>query len=169
MVRIFNTYGRGMRADDDRMVPTFCRHALCGEPLTVSGAGTQIRSLCYVDDTVAGLIALARSDFNGPVNVGNPTELSVLEVAELVRALADSDSTIEFGPPAVDDPRRRCPDITLAEQDAAVVSDDARPLAAGPGPRAAGDIAGPVRIRGPGRRTCRTCRGWPCWSPTAGW
>nr|WP_244605132.1 NAD-dependent epimerase/dehydratase family protein [Mycobacterium attenuatum] len=116
VVRIFNTYGPGMRADDGRMVPTFCRQALRGEPLTVSGAGTQTRSLCYVDDTVAGLIALACSDFSGPVNIGNPTELTVLEAAELIRALADSDSTIEFSAPAVDDPQRRCPDITLARQ-----------------------------------------------------
>nr|WP_244232532.1 NAD-dependent epimerase/dehydratase family protein [Mycobacterium innocens] len=116
VVGILNTYGPGMRADDGRMVPTFCRQALGGEPLTVSGAGTQTRSLCYVDDTVAGLIALARGDFGGPVNIGNPTELTVLEVAELIRALADSDSAIEFGPPAVDDPQRRCPDITLARQ-----------------------------------------------------
>ena len=96
------------------MVPTFCRQALRGEPLTVSGTGLQTRSLCYVDDTVAGLIALARSDFDGPVNVGNPTELTVLAVAELVRDLAGSGSPIQLTAPAADDPQRRCPDITLA-------------------------------------------------------
>lgn len=114
IARIFNTYGPGMRGEDGRMVPTFCRQALRGEPLTVSGTGLQTRSLCYVDDTVAGLIALARSDFDGPVNVGNPTELTVLAVAELVRDLAGSGSPIQLTAPAADDPQRRCPDITLA-------------------------------------------------------
>ncbi|WP_082983671.1 NAD-dependent epimerase/dehydratase family protein [Mycobacterium scrofulaceum] len=114
VARIFNTYGPGMRADDGRMVPTFCHQALRGEPLTVSGTGLQTRSLCYVDDTVAGLIALARADFSGPVNIGNPTELTVLAVAELLREFAGSRSTIQFTPPAEDDPQRRCPDITVA-------------------------------------------------------
>jgi dTDP-glucose 4,6-dehydratase len=116
VARIFNTYGPGMRADDGRMVPTFCRQALQGEPLTVSGTGLQTRSLCYVDDTVAGLIALARSDFSGPVNIGNPTELTVMAVAELIRELAGSTSTIQITPPAEDDPQRRCPDITVARE-----------------------------------------------------
>lgn len=116
VARIFNTYGPGMRADDGRMVPTFCRQALHGEPLTVSGTGRQTRSLCYVDDTVAGLISLARSDFSGPVNIGNPTELTVLAAAELIRELAGSRSTIEFTPPAEDDPQRRCPDISVARE-----------------------------------------------------
>ncbi|OBK55752.1 epimerase [Mycobacterium kubicae] len=116
VARIFNTYGPGMRADDGRMVPTFCRQALAGEPLTVSGSGAQTRSLCYVDDTVAGLIALARSDFSGPVNVGNPVELTVLAAAEIIRDLAGSDSPIEFTPAAEDDPQRRCPDITVARE-----------------------------------------------------
>lgn len=114
VARIFNTYGPGMRADDGRMVPTFCRQALRGEPLTVSGTGLQTRSLCYVDDTVAGLIALARSDFSGPVNIGNPSELTVLAAAELIRELAGSTSTVQITPPAEDDPQRRCPDITVA-------------------------------------------------------
>ncbi|WP_197520135.1 MULTISPECIES: NAD-dependent epimerase/dehydratase family protein [unclassified Mycobacterium] len=116
VARIFNTYGPGMRLDDGRMVPTFCRQALRGEPLTVSGTGLQTRSLCYVDDTVAGLIALARGDFGGPVNIGNPTELTVLAAAELIRELAGSRSTIQFTPPAEDDPQRRCPDITVARE-----------------------------------------------------
>lgn len=114
VARIFNTYGPGMRPDDGRMVPTFCRQALRGEPLTVSGTGLQTRSLCYVDDTVAGLIALAHSDITGPVNIGNPTELTVRAVAEVIRDLAASDSMIQLTPAAVDDPQRRCPDITLA-------------------------------------------------------
>ncbi|ORW44883.1 epimerase [Mycobacterium paraense] len=117
VARIFNTYGPGMRPDDGRMVPTFCRQALRGEPLTVTGTGLQTRSLCYVDDTVSGLIALAHSDFSGPVNIGNPTELTVRAVAELIRELAGSSSTIQLTPPAVDDPQRRCPDITLARRE----------------------------------------------------
>jgi dTDP-glucose 4,6-dehydratase len=116
VARIFNTYGPGMRSDDGRMVPTFCRQALRGEPLTVAGTGLQTRSLCFVDDTVAGLIALARSDFGGPVNIGNPTELTVRAAAELIRELAGSTSTIQLTPAAVDDPQRRCPDITLARE-----------------------------------------------------
>jgi dTDP-glucose 4,6-dehydratase len=116
IARIFNTYGPGMREMDGRMIPTFCRQALNGEPITVSGTGKQTRSLCYVDDTVSALIALGRHTFSGPVNIGNPTELSVLAVAELVRDLADSDSPIEFIAAAADDPRRRCPDISLARQ-----------------------------------------------------
>lgn len=116
VARIFNTYGPGMRAGDGRMVPTFCRQALRGEPLTVSGSGLQTRSLCFVDDTVSGLIALARNDFGGPVNIGNPTELTVLAVAELIRDLAASTSTIQLTPPAEDDPQRRCPDITVARE-----------------------------------------------------
>ncbi|HET9893048.1 MAG TPA: NAD-dependent epimerase/dehydratase family protein [Mycobacterium sp.] len=116
VARIFNTYGPGMRAGDGRMVPTFCLQALRGDPLTVSGTGLQTRSLCYVDDTVAGLSALARSAFSGPVNIGNPTELTVLAAAELIRDLAGSTSTILFTPPVTDDPQRRCPDITLARE-----------------------------------------------------
>jgi dTDP-glucose 4,6-dehydratase len=116
VARIFNTYGPGMRAGDGRMVPTFCFQALRGDPLTVSGTGLQTRSLCYVDDTIAGLLALAHSDFSGPVNIGNPIELTVLAAAELIRDLADSTSTILFTPPATDDPQRRCPDITLARE-----------------------------------------------------
>ncbi|WP_156688595.1 NAD-dependent epimerase/dehydratase family protein [Mycobacterium sp. Marseille-P9652] len=116
VARIFNTYGPGMRSDDGRMVPTFCRQALRGEPLTVAGTGLQTRSLCYVDDTVAGLMALACSDFSGPVNIGNPVELTVRAAAELIRDLAGSNSTIELIPAAVDDPQRRCPDISLAAQ-----------------------------------------------------
>lgn len=114
VARIFNTYGPGMRADDGRMVPTFCRQALRGEPLTVSGTGLQTRSLCYIDDTIDALIALAHSEFSDPVNIGNPTELTVLTVAELIRDLAGSKSTIRSIPAPADDPQRRCPDITLA-------------------------------------------------------
>jgi dTDP-glucose 4,6-dehydratase len=116
VARIFNTYGPRMRADDGRAVPTFCRQAVRGEPITVSGTGEQTRSLCFVDDTVDGLIALGCSEFDGPVNIGNPEELTVLRIAELIRDLAGTDSPIEFGPAATDDPQRRCPDVTLAER-----------------------------------------------------
>jgi nucleoside-diphosphate-sugar epimerase len=114
VARIFNTYGPRMRSDDGRMVPTFCAQALAGDPITVTGTGQQTRSLCYIDDTVDALIALAESDCAGPVNVGNPGELSVLHIAELIRDLAGSESAIHFLPAAEDDPQRRCPDIALA-------------------------------------------------------
>lgn len=116
VARIFNTYGPRMRAHDGRMVPTFCRQALAGEPITVAGSGQQTRSLCYVDDTVGALIALAESTITGPVNVGNPEELTVLSVAEMIRDLAGSSSAIHYVPAAQDDPQRRCPDIRLASE-----------------------------------------------------
>ncbi|MCW2653295.1 MAG: epimerase [Mycobacterium sp.] len=116
VARIFNTYGPRMRADDGRMVPTFCRQALSDEPITVSGNGRQTRSLCHVDDTVAALLALADADITGPVNIGNPTELTVLEVAEMIRELARSSSPIHYVAAAQDDPQRRCPDIRLARE-----------------------------------------------------
>ena len=81
-MRIFNTYGPRMRPDDGRAIPTFMRQALAGEPLTVAGDGSQTRSICYVDDLVAGILALARSDLPGPVNIGNPDEMTVLQLAE---------------------------------------------------------------------------------------
>ncbi|WP_083873211.1 UDP-glucuronic acid decarboxylase family protein [Nocardia testacea] len=114
IARIFNTYGPRMRADDGRMVPTFIAQALAGVPLTVAGTGEQTRSLCYVDDTVRGLLALARTDHSGPVNIGNPRELSVRSLAAEIRAATGSDSALEFIDGAIDDPRRRCPDIALA-------------------------------------------------------
>lgn len=114
IARIFNTYGPRMRADDGRMVPTFIAQALTGAPLTVAGTGEQTRSLCYVEDTVRGLLALARTDHPGPVNIGNPCELSVRSLAEEIRAAAGSRSTLEYVDGAIDDPQRRCPDITLA-------------------------------------------------------
>lgn len=114
VARIFNTYGPRMRVDDGRMIPNFITQALTNAPLTVAGTGTQTRSVCYVDDTVSGLLALWRSGLTGPVNIGNPHELTVRHLAEEVRAVTGSDSTVTFVPGAVDDPRRRCPDITLA-------------------------------------------------------
>ena len=116
IVRIFNTYGPRMRAEDGRVVPAFISQALAGDPLTVSGDGSQSRSLCYVDDTVRGLLAVAASGHSGPVNLGNPHELTVLEIAGLVRELCGSASLLTFVERPVDDPSRRRPDITLAER-----------------------------------------------------
>jgi dTDP-glucose 4,6-dehydratase len=117
VARIFNTYGPGMRVDDGRMVPTFCRQAILGDPITVAGDGTQTRSLCYVEDTVEGLVALARADIVGPVNIGNPHELTVLQAAELIRDLSGSTSPLVHTDAATDDPKRRCPDIGKARSD----------------------------------------------------
>jgi dTDP-glucose 4,6-dehydratase len=114
IARIFNTYGPGMRSDDGRAVPTFAHQAAAHEPITVAGDGTQTRSLCFVDDTVEGLLALAASTIAGPVNLGNPHEITMLALAETIRTLTGSSSPIIHVPLPVDDPARRCPDITLA-------------------------------------------------------
>ncbi|HSI93211.1 MAG TPA: NAD-dependent epimerase/dehydratase family protein [Jiangellaceae bacterium] len=116
IVRIFNTYGERMRADDGRAIPTFIRQALAGEPLTVTGDGRQTRSVCYVEDLVAGVLDLTASAHPGPLNIGNPTELSVRQIAEDVIAVTGSPSLIEFVDRPVDDPQVRRPDTTLAEQ-----------------------------------------------------
>lgn len=114
IARIFNSYGPGMRPDDGRMVPTFACQALRGEPVTVTGDGRQTRSLCYADDTVRGLLLLAASDVPGPVNIGNPDEATVLQIAERIIACAGSSSTIQYVPRPPGDPRIRKPDITMA-------------------------------------------------------
>jgi dTDP-glucose 4,6-dehydratase len=114
IARIFNTYGPGMRVHDGRMIPAFLHQALAGEPITVTGTGEQTRSICYVEDTVRGLLALARSGHPGPVNIGNPHELTVRQVAERITEITGSRSTIELVDAMVDDPQRRCPDISLA-------------------------------------------------------
>ncbi|MFD0314668.1 NAD-dependent epimerase/dehydratase family protein [Streptomyces flavalbus] len=114
IVRIFNTFGPRMRTKDGRAVPTFIRQALAGDPLTVTGDGSQTRSLCYVGDTVRGILAVAASSHPGPVNLGNPAETTVLDLAHLVRDLSRSTAPIEFVARPVDDPGRRRPDITLA-------------------------------------------------------
>jgi dTDP-glucose 4,6-dehydratase len=116
IVRIFNTYGPRLRPHDGRAIPTFIRQALAGEPLTVAGDGSQTRSVCYVDDTVAGIVALAASDFAGPVNIGGSQELTVLRLAETIRDLAGSASPVEFVPRPADDPSVRCPDTSLAQR-----------------------------------------------------
>lgn len=115
IVRIFNTYGPRMRPYDGRAIPTFIRQGLAGEPLTVAGDGSQTRSVCYVDDLVAGILALARSGHPGPVNIGNPQERTVLEIAEAVVAGTGGRSRIEFVERPVDDPEVRRPDTTLAQ------------------------------------------------------
>ncbi|MDQ0845726.1 NAD-dependent epimerase/dehydratase family protein [Streptomyces sp. V1I6] len=114
IVRLFNTYGPRMRGHDGRAVPTFVRQALAGEPLTVSGDGRQTRSLCYVDDTVRGILAAAAHGLRGPVNIGNPTEITMLDLARLIIELTGSSSEIRFIERPTDDPAVRCPDITLA-------------------------------------------------------
>jgi nucleoside-diphosphate-sugar epimerase len=116
IVRIFNTYGPRMQPDDGRVVTNFVNQALRGEPLTVYGDGMQTRSFCYVDDEVAGLIALLDADVVGPVNIGNPDEFTMLDLAELVLELTGSSSTLEFRELPSDDPRLRRPDITVARE-----------------------------------------------------
>ena len=115
IVRIFNTYGPRMRPDDGRAIPAFIGQALSGRPLTVAGDGSQTRSICYVDDTVRGILAMAFSGERGPVNIGNPDELSMLRLAEWIRELTDSASPIEFIDLPEDDPKVRRPDTTRAE------------------------------------------------------
>jgi dTDP-glucose 4,6-dehydratase len=116
VVRIFNTYGPRMRPHDGRAIPTFVRQALANEPLTVFGDGSQTRSFCYVDDLVRGLIALAGSGEHLPVNIGNPAEYTLLELAQKVLEATGASSEIVFEALPVDDPKVRQPDITRARQ-----------------------------------------------------
>ncbi len=117
IARIFNTYGPRLSPGDGRVVSNFVVQALRGQPLTVYGDGSQTRSLCYVDDEIRGLVALLDSSLVGPVNVGNPDERSMLDLANFVLAATGSTSDITFEPLPVDDPMRRCPDITLARRE----------------------------------------------------
>lgn len=114
IARIFNTYGPNMRIDDGRAVPNFMRQALTGKPITVYGDGSQTRSLCYVSDLVEGIYKLLLSDINEPVNLGNPEEITLLELAKKIKKIAKSNSKIVFKPLPQDDPKVRRPDITLA-------------------------------------------------------
>ncbi|TMB90053.1 MAG: SDR family oxidoreductase [Chloroflexi bacterium] len=114
IVRIFNTHGPRMQVLDGRAVPNFMAQALRGQPLTVYGDGSQTRSLCYVSDLVRGVIAVLERGDELPVNLGNPEEVTVLELAETIVRLAGSDSTIEFRELPIDDPRQRRPDISRA-------------------------------------------------------
>ena len=116
IVRIFNTYGSRMRPHDGRAIPTFLRQALANRPMTVFGDGSQTRSFCYVSDLIAGIIALAESGHHSPVNIGNPDEFSLLELAETVKELTGSSSEILFEALPVDDPKQRKPDIALARE-----------------------------------------------------
>ena len=116
IARIFNTHGPRMRQDDGRVVPTLAGQALRGEPLTLFGDGSQTRSFCYIDDLVDGLLALLETDVRDPVNLGNPHEMTVRELAEHVLRLTGSKSPIVFKPLPQDDPKVRRPDITRAER-----------------------------------------------------
>lgn len=116
IVRIFNTFGPRMRPNDGRAIPTFVRQALHAEPITVAGDGSQTRSICFVDDLIDGILALLESDLVGPVNIGNPHEISVLELAKWIRDLSGSKSEINFVPRPQDDPEIRQPDITQARE-----------------------------------------------------
>jgi dTDP-glucose 4,6-dehydratase len=116
IARIFNTFGERMRPGDGRVVSNFLVQALRGEPLTVYGEGEQTRSFCYVADQVAGLLTLLDADHVGPVNVGNPEEHTVAELARIVLEVTGSSSSLVFAPLPVDDPSQRRPDITLARQ-----------------------------------------------------
>jgi dTDP-glucose 4,6-dehydratase len=116
IVRIFNTFGPRMRANDGRAIPTFIRQALNDEPLTVAGDGSQTRSVCYVDDLIEGIIRVVHSGLGGPINLGNPHEMSVLDLAEWIRELAGSRSLITFVPRPQDDPTVRQPDISYARR-----------------------------------------------------
>ena len=118
VIRIFNTYGPRMDPEDGRVVSNFIAQALKNEPLTVYGDGSQTRSFCYIDDLIEGIMRMMQTDesFTGPVNLGNPEEVTVLEVAKLVLELTCSKSEIEFRPLPQDDPKRRKPDITLARR-----------------------------------------------------
>jgi dTDP-glucose 4,6-dehydratase len=117
IVRIFNTHGPRMRPNDGRAIPAFASQALTGKPITVAGDGSQTRSIIYVDDLVDGIMRLLRSDLAGPVNIGNPHEVSVLHLAETIRGLVGSDSEITFVERPVDDPSIRQPDISLAKRE----------------------------------------------------
>jgi dTDP-glucose 4,6-dehydratase len=116
IVRIFNTYGPRMRPDDGRAIPAFMGQALSGQRLTVAGDGSQTRSICYVDDTVRGILAMAFSQHAGPINIGNPDELSMLRLAQWIVELTDSSSEISFIDLPVDDPKVRRPDTRRAEE-----------------------------------------------------
>jgi dTDP-glucose 4,6-dehydratase len=116
IVRIFNTYGPRLMQNDGRVVVAFITQALRGEPLTVQGEGSQTRSLCYVEDEIRGFMALMESDYFMPVNIGNPDEVTMLQLAQEIRELCGSKSKIVHTPLPPDDPKQRCPDISLAKR-----------------------------------------------------
>jgi dTDP-glucose 4,6-dehydratase len=116
IVRIFNTYGPRMRLDDGRVLPAFLSQALRGEPLSIFGDGSQTRSFCYVDDLVEGIYRLLLSDYHLPVNVGNPSEITIREFAEEICKLTGVELKVEYQPLPKDDPQKRQPDITKAKE-----------------------------------------------------
>jgi dTDP-glucose 4,6-dehydratase len=116
IVRIFNTYGPRMQINDGRVIPNFMRQALRGEDITVYGEGEQTRSFCYVTDEIEGILRLSRSAEHLPVNIGNPTEFSILECAQMILRVAESRSTIRYEPLPQDDPKQRQPDIAKAKR-----------------------------------------------------
>lgn len=116
IVRIFNTYGSRMRAHDGRALPTFIRQALAGEDITVSGDGSQTRSFCYISDQIEGIFRLLQADYHLPVNIGNPDEISILQLAQDILQLTGSSSRIVYQDRPVDDPMQRRPDISLAKR-----------------------------------------------------
>ena len=116
IVRIFNTYGPRMRLNDGRVLPAFIGQALRGEDLTVFGDGSQTRSFCYVDDLVEGIYRLLHSDYTDPVNIGNPSEISISQFAEEIISLTGTDQKVIYKDLPVDDPKQRKPDITLAQK-----------------------------------------------------
>jgi len=116
IVRIFNSYGERLRAGDGRVVSNFLVQAMDDKPLTIYGDGSQTRSFCYVADEVRGILLLLNSDWNGPMNIGNPNEFTIAELADIVLEVTGSKSEIVYEPLPVDDPTQRRPDISLAER-----------------------------------------------------
>ncbi|RKY30479.1 MAG: SDR family NAD-dependent epimerase/dehydratase [Candidatus Omnitrophota bacterium] len=116
IVRIFNTYGPKMRIDDGRVIPNFICQAIRNLPITIYGDGEQTRSFCYIDDLVDGIARIMEKDYHLPINLGNPEEFSILQLAKIIKELTSSDSPIVFKPPLPDDPKRRKPDITKAQK-----------------------------------------------------
>jgi dTDP-glucose 4,6-dehydratase len=116
IVRIFNTYGPRMQVNDGRVIPNFMRQSLRGEGLTIYGDGSQTRSFCYVSDEVEGILRLSKSAEHGPVNIGNPSEFTILECAQRVLAVTGSKSGLKYEALPQDDPKQRCPDISKAKQ-----------------------------------------------------
>ena len=167
IARIFNTYGPRMRPNDGRAVPNFVRQALAGKPLTVFGDGTQTRSFCYVDDLIEGLYRLATSGEHEPVNLGNPAELTLTELAEAIIAVTGSSSEIVYSALPIDDPKVRQPDITQGQGAPRLGAG----RAAARGARARGEVRAGQPVAQPHRagvaRPCRHCAAFRAGEPSA--